>query len=83
VSCEGVPFVEIRGYLFGFFVAEPLSEPPRVHVKGKGGSAKFWLGPVRLVRSTYTRNVTREVGRIVEKNEMMFVTMWERRVGGQ
>jgi hypothetical protein len=74
-----VPFVEIRGYLFGFFVSEPPNEPPHVHVKGKGGTAKLWLEPVRLVRSDYSVGETSDIVEIVRNEEARFMGMWRER----
>lgn len=76
---EALPFIEIRGYLFGFFVSEPPNEPAHVHVKGKGGSAKLWLGPVRLVRSSYPAAATSEIVGIVNDEEDRFLEMWRER----
>ena len=71
-----VPWIRIRGYLFGLYSAEPIHEPPHVHVTGKGGSAKFWLGPVRVVFSTYTRNATREIVDVVNEREQQLMEAW-------
>ncbi len=74
----GMPFVVIRGFRFGVRTRELEFEPMHVHVTGKGGEAKFWLRPVRAEVSTYNRNVTRDIERIVRENESVFVGMWER-----
>lgn len=71
-----MPFVEIRGYLFGFFVAEPRNEPAHIHVKGKGGTAKVWLQPARLARTSYSEGQTREILQVVEEQEIRFMEMW-------
>lgn len=76
-----MPFLEIRGYLFGFFVSEPPNEPPHVHVKGKGGSAKLWLATVRLVRSSYSAGETSEIVDIVREHEHSFMEMWHEQFG--
>lgn len=74
-----MPFVEIRGYLFGFFVSEPPHEAAHIHVKGKGGSAKLWLRPIRLIRSSYSASATREIVEIAEQQEDRFWEMWRER----
>lgn len=74
-----MPFIRIRGYLFGFFSREPPHELPHIHVKGRGGKAKLWLSPIRLVRSTYTRSETSDIVAIVNDNEQSFVEMWHER----
>lgn len=78
-----MPFVEIRGYLFGFFVSEPPAEPPHVHVKGRGGAAKLWLRPVRLVRSSYSERATGDIVGIVRDEEERFLEMWRERFEGR
>lgn len=78
-SFTSVRWIKIRGYLFGYFSAEPPNEPAHIHVKGQGGTAKLFLGPVRTARSTYTRTVTREIERIVKRNEDLFLAMWHAR----
>ena len=78
-----MPFVEIRGYSFGFFVSEPVNEPPHVHVKGKDGSAKLWLAPVRLVRSSYAPGETNEIVDIVHEHEDRFLEMWREQFGNE
>lgn len=76
-----MPFLLIRGFRFGVVTHELEFEPMHVHVRGKGGRAKFWLRPVRLKGSTYNRSVTRDIERIVRRHEMTFVRMWERTHG--
>ena len=76
-----MPFIRIRGYLFGFFSREPPHEPPHIHVKGKGGKAKLWLDPVRLVFSTYTRSETHDIVEIVSEHQERFVEMWREHFG--
>lgn len=56
--------LEIDGYEF-LFRSNDCPEPPHVHVRGNGGSAKVWLDPVRLARSSYNRRRTDEVLSIV------------------
>jgi len=78
-----VPWVRIRGYRFGFFSLEPVSEPAHIHVVGNGGTAKVFLEPVHTVRSTYTRAVTRDIERIARQHKELFLAMWRtRRVDG-
>lgn len=76
-----MPFIEIRGYRFGVFVSEPPYEAPHIHVKGKGGAAKLWLNPVRLVRSSYAVNETSEIVDVVRKEESRFLEMWREQFG--
>ena len=46
-----MPTVLWRGPFRVFLYAGDGSEPPHVHVEHGDGEAKFWLDPVRLVRS--------------------------------
>jgi hypothetical protein len=78
-SFTDVPWLRIGGYRFGFFSREPVAEPPHIHVVGNGGSAKVFLEPVRIVRSTYTRTVTRDIERLIRRNKDLFVAMWHAR----
>lgn len=80
---SSVPFIKIRGYLFGFFVSEPPNEPRHVHVKGKGGRAKLWLDPVRLVQSSYTEVETSEIVEVVRAEEHRFMEMWREHFGNR
>jgi hypothetical protein len=73
--------VRIRGSSFGFYSAEPAREPAHVHVNGKGGNAKLWLRPVRLVFSTYTRSETSDIVDVVHEQEDKFVEMWREHFG--
>lgn len=78
-----MPFVRIRGYLFGFFVSEPPNEPPHIHVKGKGGSAKLWLESVQIVQSGYSKGQTREIVKIAKQEQERFMEMWREQFGGE
>jgi hypothetical protein len=62
-------------------VSEPRHEPPHVHVKGKGGSAKLWLGPVKVVRSSYAVSDTSEIVDIVREREDTFMERWREQFG--
>lgn len=76
-----MPFIRIRGYLFGFFVSEPTHEPPHIHVKGKGGKAKLWLDPVRVVESSYSKGQTREIVAVVKKQQERLMEAWREQFG--
>ncbi|MBU6422481.1 MAG: DUF4160 domain-containing protein [Chloroflexota bacterium] len=76
-----MPFIRIRGYLFGFYVSEPANEPPHIHVKGRGGRAKLWLDPVEVEESRYSRGETGEIVRIVHEQQTRFMEAWRERFG--
>ena len=49
-----------------FFYSGDSNEPPHIHVEGGGGTAKFWLDPVRLANSRgFSRNEINRIMRIV------------------
>jgi len=65
-----------RGYRFGIVAADCI-EAPHVHVVGRGGAAKLWLGPVRLARGGgYNAHRLDEITRIVRDHEMEFLEKW-------
>jgi Domain of unknown function (DUF4160) len=62
-----MPTILRRGpYRVYFFSHEP-GEPPHVHVDRDDQSAKFWLGPVALVRNLgFRATELRRVQRLIE-----------------
>ena len=68
--------LSVKGYRFFFFSREG-QEPPHIHVAQAERYAKFWLDPVRLVRSIDFRdNELTELRRLVEHNEALFKEKW-------
>jgi len=60
-----------------FFYASDRAEPLHVHVEGGGGSAKFWLAPVRLHSSRgLARPELSRLSSIVAKHREHFVRAW-------
>lgn len=60
-----------------FFYASDRAEPLRVHVEGDGGSAKFWLAPVRLHSSRgLARHQLSRLADIVAEHRAQFVRAW-------
>jgi hypothetical protein len=71
----------VEGFRFYFFSLEG-DEPPHVHVRRGGGSAKFWLSPVSLTRSTgLTRAELRRAHEITEENAERFAQLWNEYFG--
>ncbi len=72
-----------RGYRFYFYSHEP-NEPPHVHVDRGGGSAKFWLDPVRLARNIgFTQPQLRVLAAEVERNRAALLEAWHGYFGRQ
>lgn len=68
--------VRIGSYRF-FFYANDRGEPRHIHIESGDNSAKFWLEPVRLQRSTGFRPVElQRVRRMVEQHRDDFVRSW-------
>jgi len=60
-----------------FFYASDRAEPIHVHVEGGGGSAKFWLRPVRLQASRgLNRHELSLLADIVSDQQEHFVRAW-------
>lgn len=60
-----------------FFYASDRAEPAHVHVEGDGGSAKFWLAPVRLHSSRdLARHQLSRLADIVAEHREQFVRAW-------
>ena len=64
-------------YRFYFHSHEP-NEPPHVHVDRDVLSAKFWLGPVALVRNLgFDAVELRKVERLVTEHEVELREAWD------
>ena len=72
--------LRVSGYEF-FFRAGDCIEPAHIHTRGNGGSAKVWLRPGRLERSSYTAARTREVVSIVLEHRDELMGAWSRFCG--
>jgi hypothetical protein len=60
-----------------FFYSSDAREPPHVHVEHDDRSAKFWLDPVRLQRSTGFRPVElQRIRRLVEERRKELLRSW-------
>jgi len=68
---------DIDGYKFSFFSNEG-NEPPHVHVKKGGGSAKFWLHPsVDLVEYyEFKFQEIKKAWKLVEENQEQILNYW-------
>jgi hypothetical protein len=72
-----MPAIENIGpYKFYFYSADGI-EPPHVHVRRDRATAKFWINPVRLVRSRYFKDhELRLIQKLVEENRDRIVEAW-------
>jgi len=60
-----------------FFYASDRAEPRHVHVEGSGGTAKFWLDPVRLEASRgFARHELSRLQRLVTNQQQHLVRAW-------
>jgi hypothetical protein len=66
-----------KGYRFMFFASD-ADEPPHVHVKKAGKSAKFWLTPiVTLEKNNRLRpHEVNEAERIIEDHRDYLLERW-------
>jgi len=72
-----MPTVFIKyGYRFHFYSSDG-SEPPHIHVDGKGKKAKIWLDDLSLAKSTgFTETDLRRITAAVLENREMIVEAW-------
>ena len=60
-----------------FFYASDIGEPPHIHVEHDERSAKFWLEPVRLARSSGFRAIElQRLRRLVELHREDLLRSW-------
>jgi hypothetical protein len=71
------------GYRFYFYSHEP-NEPPHVHVDKGGSTAKFWIDPVALARSTgFAAREINAISKLVRYNREQLIEAWHEHFGGQ
>ena len=65
-----------------YFYSHEASEPPHVHVERDDDSAKFWLGPVALARSTgFGARDLRIVEQLITDHEAGLLEAWHEYFG--
>lgn len=70
------------GHRFYFYSHEP-NEPPHVHVDKGGASAKIWLEPVAIARSSgYSAGELAVVARLVRQSQSALKRAWREFFGG-
>lgn len=68
--------LRIEGYRFGFYASD-CDEPPHVHVKKDGKSAKYWLKPVLLQEShSFRPHEINEMERIIAEHRDQLMEAW-------
>jgi len=78
-SC--LPYSEAAAYRF-FFYAGDRDEPCHVHIERDADTAKFWLDPVRLQRSSgFGRREVQRIQKLVEDNEVYLLRSWNEYFG--
>lgn len=64
------------GYEYRFFSADG-AEPPHVHVRGHGGSAKLWLSTLEVAASRgYNQRQLRQILAIAQARRNDFLDKW-------
>jgi len=75
-------FRQIGPYRLHFWSAD-RTEPIHVHVERDRKTAKFWLGPVRLVKSrNFSERELTKVRLMVLEHEAELLRFWNERFGG-
>ena len=68
-------------YRFYFYSHEP-NEPPHIHVDRGNQSAKFWLGPVVLVRNLgFSPTELRRIADLISEHEKELLEAWNEYFG--
>jgi hypothetical protein len=66
-----------------YFYAGDAGEPPHVHIERDDCMAKFWLQPVRLVRSNgFARVEIDRLRRLTEDNQIKLMEKWNEYFNG-
>ncbi len=68
--------LRVRGYQFPFFSSEK-GEPPHVHVENGEASAKIWLTPVMLRKSTgFKTHEINVILKLTQQHEVKLKETW-------
>ena len=60
-----------------FFFSNEGEEPPHIHVERDRNLAKFWLGPVRLARTSgFASHELTKIDALVRDNEARLLESW-------
>lgn len=68
--------LRVDGYRF-FFYSNEGNEPPYIHVEAGEKDAKFWLNPVRLVKSMGFRSSDlKRLRELIEQDHSLMEEKW-------
>ena len=68
--------LRIGAYRF-FFYSDEGTEPPHVHVRSGGKTAKFWLEPIRLQKGgRFNKRELNQIQRIIEQHQAELLEEW-------
>jgi len=73
-----MPAIKIPGspYRFSFFSNE-RNEPPHVHIKREGKTAKFWINPVALAGNRgFAAHELNQIEKLVIEHEAQIGNAW-------
>lgn len=71
----------IKGYRF-FFFSNERDEPVHIHIEKADKYAKFWIEPISVAVSYgFSGKELREIGEIIEENEVLIMDKWNEHFG--
>jgi hypothetical protein len=77
-----MPTVFREGPYRFFFYAGDRDEPIHIHVERENNTAKFWLAPVKFVRSKgFRRTEISSIRKIIEEKQEYIVRFWNEYFG--
>ncbi|MEP7234647.1 MAG: DUF4160 domain-containing protein [Ignavibacteriota bacterium] len=68
--------LEINGFTF-FFYSQEGNEPPHIHVRKAGNTAKFWLDPINLVENYgFSSSQMQFINSTIKDNHHLLIESW-------
>jgi hypothetical protein len=68
--------LEINGFIF-FFYSQEGNEPPHIHIRKAGATAKFWLSPIELVENNgFSPSQIRFIRKAIRDNQSDLLNAW-------
>lgn len=72
-----LPTIFIKNGFRFFFYSNEGTEPPHIHIIGRGGEMKVWLNPVKIARSyKLSSREQKQILKTVEKNVNFLLMKW-------
>ena len=60
-----------------YFYSNEAGEPPHIHIQSDNKTAKFWLEPAALSKSTrFTPKELKKLQKLVEDNRVLLLEAW-------